>query len=80
MKDLLFNASEDNYSPGTFVDPGVVPVSPGAAGSISPALFSGVLDFTFVCPGPAVAGLSPFGPEGVTFASRSCCCVVAMGG
>jgi hypothetical protein len=31
-----------------------------------PAAFSGVLDLTFVGPGPAVAGLSPLGPDGST--------------
>jgi hypothetical protein len=44
--------------------PGVVLASSGAEGLMWPRRFSGVDDWTFVGPGPAVAGLSPFGPEG----------------
>src|SRR5271170_6897977 len=46
--------------------PGVVLASSGAEGLRWPRLFSGVLDLTAVFPGPAVAGLSPSGPDGVT--------------
>src|ERR1700678_702741 len=48
------------------VVPGVVFTSSGAEGLIRPRRFSGVLDCTLVGPGPAVAGLSPSGPEGCT--------------
>jgi hypothetical protein len=46
--------------------PGVVLASSGAEGLRWPAAFSGVEDLTLVFPGPAVAGLSPRGPEGST--------------
>ncbi len=52
------------YSIACGVVPGVVFESSGAEGLISPFSFSGVVETTFVGPGPAVAGLSPFGPEG----------------
>jgi len=54
------------WSHFVLVVPGVVLASSGAEGLMWPKRFSGVLDFTFVGPGPAVAGLSPFGPEGWT--------------
>lgn len=44
--------------------PGVVLESSGADGLMWPNRFSGVPDWTFEGPGPAVAGLSPFEPEG----------------
>jgi hypothetical protein len=50
----------------SFLVPGVVLASSGAEGLMWPKRFSGVLDWTLVGPGPAVAGLSPFGPEGST--------------
>lgn len=59
------------YSSG--VVPGVVPVFPGAAGLIFPPLFSGVADRMPMFPGPAVAGLSPRGPEGSALALCSAC-------
>ena len=43
--------------------PGVV-LGPPAEGLMCPRRSSGVLDRTLVGPGPAVEGLSPFGPEG----------------
>jgi hypothetical protein len=55
------------------VDPGVVLASSGAEGLRRPRLFSGVPELTFVFPGPAVPGLSPRGPDGVTAASFSDC-------
>jgi hypothetical protein len=48
----------------SFVVPGVVLASSGAEGLIRPRRFSGVFECTLVGPGPAVAGLSPLGPEG----------------
>jgi hypothetical protein len=53
--------------------PGVVLASSGAEGLMRPRRFSGVLDRTFVGPGPAVAGLSPFGPEGSTACEEFSC-------
>lgn len=55
------------------VDPGVVLESSGAEGFRWPFAFSGVGDFTLVSPGPAVAGLSPFGPDGSTAGDLSEC-------
>lgn len=52
-----------HFSPAV---PGVTLASSGAEGLMCPNLFSGVLDLTFVGPGPAVEGLSPLGPEGST--------------
>jgi hypothetical protein len=57
------------------VVPGVVLASSGAEGLRWPRLFSGVFELTAVFPGPAVAGLSPRGPDGVTAASFSDCAV-----
>src|SRR3954462_6802661 len=51
--------------------PGVALLSSGE-GLMWPSAFSGVLDRTEVGPGPAVAGLSPRGPEG----STPCFCVL----
>ena len=48
------------------VVPGVVFESSGAEGFSRPSAFSGVLEWTAVGPGPAVAGLSPLWPEGST--------------
>jgi|GEM_PF-2224747 len=48
------------------VESGVVPAFPGADGFSFPSLFSGVPDFTPVGPDPAVPGLLPSNPEGVT--------------
>ena len=39
-----------------------------------PRLFSGVLERTFVSPAPAVEGLSPLGPDGVTAACSGVGC------
>ena len=50
----------------SLVVPGVVLASSGDEGLMWPSRFSGVFDWTFVGPGPAVAGLSPLGPEGCT--------------
>jgi hypothetical protein len=60
------------YGPGYFVEvlPGVVFASSGAEGFRWPAVFSGVVDLTAVCPGPAVEGSSPRGPEGSTAADE----------
>ena len=44
--------------------PGVVLESSGADGLMWPNRFSGVPDWILEGPGPAVAGLSPFEPEG----------------
>ena len=49
---------------------GGVIASLGADGLIWPAAFSGVSLTTWVFPEPAVAGVSPFGPEGWALFSR----------
>ena len=53
------------------VVPGVVLASSGAEGFSRPVAFSGVFELTPVGPGPAVDGLSAFGPEGCVACSRS---------
>jgi hypothetical protein len=66
MQAILQGASNGYFFP---VLPGVVLASSGAEGFKCPKAFSGVLERTPVCPGPAVPGLSPLGPEGSTAAS-----------
>jgi hypothetical protein len=55
-----------HFSPA---EPGVMLASSGAEGLRCPRAFSGVFESTSVLPGPAVPGLSPWLPEGVTAAS-----------
>jgi len=55
-----------HFSPA---EPGVMLASSGAEGLRCPRAFSGVFESTSVLPGPAVEGLSPLLPEGVTAAS-----------